>query len=231
VSFFCAINIEIIRYFELINYCNNTIMPNKRRVLKLNVDSNKLEIYSKPEDKIIKESDHETESTELTSDVDSDYSVLFNETTDEESSKIEKPCVSVISTETQTDKSRIQCRSIKTQTIESCLRKKKHRKKVFRLPKIFPEHQNVINNIIGCENLLIYHYKNPKGVYINYVKRILKSCLGFSAEKTEKLLETICEESECFIVQDYVKYMIVNRRKVKQILSKKIPQTSTKVCL
>lgn len=190
-----------------------------RRVLKLNADGDKLEIYGKPEDETIEESDHETESSELAYDVDSDLSVHFDETTDEESGKIEKQCTQ----STQTDKSRVKCRSIQTQTIESCLKKKKKKKNVFRLPKIFPEQQNIINNIIGCENLLVYHYKNPNGVYINYIKRILKSCLGFSAQKTEILLETICEESECFIVQDYVKYMIVNKRKVKQLLSKKIP--------
>jgi hypothetical protein len=114
-------------------------------------------------------------------------------------------------------------RSIGMQTTESRLskNKKKHtRKKVFRLPRFDPVQQKIINTVVGCDNILVYHDKCPRGAYVPRITYIFKKCFDFSAKKTQTLLDTICDESECFIIGDYLKYMVINRREVNQLLKK-----------
>ena len=114
-------------------------------------------------------------------------------------------------------------RSIGIQTTESRLlkKKKKHiRKKVFRLPRFNPVQQKIINTVVGRDNILVYHDKCSRGAYVPRITYIFKKCFDFSAKKTQTMLDTICDESECFIIGDYLKYMVINRKEVNQLLKK-----------
>jgi len=88
-------------------------MSHRRKVLKLNTDSDKLETCDKKKHKVISDTESDSDlisGSDTYSDESDSESVYFNETTtDEESVEITE----------------ISLKSIGTQTDESCLKKKK----------------------------------------------------------------------------------------------------------
>jgi hypothetical protein len=197
----------------------------QRKVFKLNPKSNKLETdktCASTESEGSEESDKEGSEQESEESEESEEESEESEEESEESDKEESDKEESKEKSTADKKISMKLMDASTQTKESELskRKSRRRKKVFRLPRINPVQQKIINTIVGHDDILVYHDKFHRGTYISNIKQVFKKCFNFSAEKTDILLESICDEAECFIIGDYLKYTVINKRKVKQLLSK-----------
>lgn len=99
-------------------------------------------------------------------------------------------------------------------------KKTKRKKNIFRLPKLNKEQQNLINKIVGHDNLLVYYEKSDDGTFDSTIHSTLSSCLGYSKDKRDKIISKICDKTECFKVGRHVKYLIVNKNEKKRLLQK-----------
>jgi hypothetical protein len=87
------------------------------------------------------------------------------------------------------------------------------------MPRIEPIHQQMVNDIVGCHNLLIFDERNKHGTFCAELHKTLINCLHIhDPVKRDSILEQLEDEAECVRVGDFVKYLTINRRLQREIL-------------
>lgn len=92
---------------------------------------------------------------------------------------------------------------------------KKTKRNIFRIPKLDKKQQDIINKIVGHNNLLIYYEKNKEGAFDSTIHSVLHQCLKYNKTKRNSIIDKICDKTECFKVNRHIKYLIINKNEKK----------------